>query len=168
MRIKKRTISTITCMILAMAILWAIPASAARILKYGHNTKENQPTGKAALVFADLVQKKTGGEIVVQVFPNNQLGNNKQMADNLRMGALDLSTMGLAALAYLNDAYMMMQVPDALPLPGTHPQGGQRRDRAAAEGRFRAEERDRAAGAGLGPDAPAHCRAKTDSYARRF
>jgi TRAP-type transport system periplasmic protein len=111
MRANMHTIFTVTCVVLALAFLLAIPADAARVLKYGHNTKENQPTGKAALMFADLVQKKTGGEIVVQVFPNNQLGNNKQMADNLRMGALDLSTMGLAALAYLNDAYMMMQVP---------------------------------------------------------
>ena len=100
-------------LVLGLVLLWTLPASAARTLKYGHNTKEAQPTGKAALAFADLVKKKTNGEIIVQVFPNNQLGNNKQMVDNLRQGALDMCTVGLGVLAYLNDAYMIMQLPYA-------------------------------------------------------
>jgi tripartite ATP-independent transporter DctP family solute receptor len=94
-------------------LLWVLPVNAARTLKYGHNAKENQSTGKAALAFADLVKKKTNGDIIVQVFPSNQLGNNKQMVDNLRMGALDMCTAGLGTLAYLNDAYMIMQLPYA-------------------------------------------------------
>jgi tripartite ATP-independent transporter DctP family solute receptor len=100
-------------LLVSLVWFWVLPVDAARTLKYGHNAKENQPTGKAALLFADLVQKKTNGEITVQVFPNNQLGNNKQMVDNLRMGALDLCTTGLGTLAYLNDAYMIMQLPYA-------------------------------------------------------
>ena len=103
----------VVCLALSLILLGVLPAGAARILKFGHNTKETQPTGKAALLFAELVQKKTNGEIVVQVFPNNQMGNNKQMADNLKMGALDLCTSGLGTLAYLNDAYMIMQLPYA-------------------------------------------------------
>jgi TRAP-type C4-dicarboxylate transport system substrate-binding protein len=62
------------CLVLTLTLFWVLPVNAARILKYGHNTKENQPTGRAALLFAELVQKKTNGEVVVQVFPNNQLG----------------------------------------------------------------------------------------------
>ncbi|MBI5581875.1 MAG: TRAP transporter substrate-binding protein [Deltaproteobacteria bacterium] len=100
-------------LVLSLMLILVLPANAARTLKYGHNTKENQPTGRAALLFADLVQKKTNGEIVVHVFPNNQLGNNKQMVDNLRMGALDLCTTGLGILSYLNDAFMIMQLPYA-------------------------------------------------------
>jgi tripartite ATP-independent transporter DctP family solute receptor len=100
-------------LVVGLVLLWTLPASAARTLKYGHNTKETQATGKAALAFAEMVKKKTNGEIIVQVFPNNQLGNNKQMVDNLRMGALDLCTSGLGTLAYLNDAYMIMQLPYA-------------------------------------------------------
>ena len=153
------------CMVLTLAILWVLPADAARILKYGHNTKENQPTGKAALRFADLVQKKTNGEVVVQVFPNNQLGNNKQMADNLRMGALDLSTMGLAALAFLNDAYMMMQVPYVFrSQEHIHKVvNGEIGQELKAD--FAQETGDRSAGAGLGPDAPAHRRAQAHPHA---
>lgn len=110
---KNRKRVFLACMVLGMMLLWVLPVNAARTLKYGHNAKENQATGKAALAFADLVKKKTNGEVIVQVFPNNQLGNNKQLVDNLRLGALDMSTAGLGALAYLNDAYMIMQLPYA-------------------------------------------------------
>jgi TRAP-type transport system periplasmic protein len=101
------------CLVFGLVLLWILPASAARTLKYGHNAKEIQPTGKAALAFAEMVKKKTNGEVIVQVFPNNQLGNNKQMVDNLRQGALDMCTVGLGALAYLNDSFMIMQLPYA-------------------------------------------------------
>lgn len=101
------------CIVFGLVLLWTLPVSAARTLKYGHNTKEIQPTGKAALAFAEMVKKKTNGEVIVQVFPNNQLGNNKQMVDNLRQGALDMCTVGLGGLAYLNDAFMTMQLPYA-------------------------------------------------------
>lgn len=86
-------------------------AEAGRILRYGTNAKQDQPTGKAAIMFANLVKKKTGGELEVQVYPANQLGTNRQMVENLKMGAQDLATLGLAALGYLDSDYMMMQVP---------------------------------------------------------
>jgi len=98
-------------MAICLVLLWGLPANAARVLKYGHNTKQDQPTGQAALKFAELVKEKTKGEIIVEVFPANQLGNNRQMAENVKMGAQDMTTMGLAALGYLNDNFMMMQVP---------------------------------------------------------
>ncbi len=100
-------------LVCCLVLIWGLPVNAARILKYGHNTKQDQPTGQAALKFAELVKEKTNGEIIIQVFPANQLGNNRQMAENVKMGAQDMTTMGLAALGYLNDNFMMMQVPYA-------------------------------------------------------
>lgn len=102
--------SALYLLIAALLILPA-PAQAKRVLKYGHNTKADQPTGKAAEKFAELVKEKTHGEIEVQVFPANQLGKNRQMVENVKMGAQDFATMGLAGLGYIDSSYMMMQVP---------------------------------------------------------
>ena len=98
-------------MIFTLCLAVGGPVQAARTLKYGHNAKQDQPTGKAALKFADLVKKKTNGEIIIQVFPANQLGKNRQMVENLKMGAQDMATLGLAGLGYIMDDYLMMQVP---------------------------------------------------------
>lgn len=98
-------IATVLCLICTG------PAQAKRVLKYGHNAKQDQPTGQAALKFAELVKEKTNGEIIIEVLPANQLGKNRQMVENLKMGAQDLATLGLAGLGYIMDDYLMMQVP---------------------------------------------------------
>ncbi|MBW2147067.1 MAG: TRAP transporter substrate-binding protein [Deltaproteobacteria bacterium] len=100
-------------LVLAMifSLIFAVQAEGKRILKYGHNAKQEQPTGRAALLFAKLVAKKTDGDLEIQVFPANQLGKNRQMAESLKMGAQDLLTMGLGGIGYINTNYMMMQVP---------------------------------------------------------
>jgi tripartite ATP-independent transporter DctP family solute receptor len=104
------------CMVLVSLLVSVLFASAlqaegTKVMKYGHNAKQDQPTGQAALKFAELVKAKTKGEIIIQVFPANQLGKNRQMVENLKMGAQDLLTMGLAGLGYIANSYMMMQVP---------------------------------------------------------
>ena len=108
---KKWYVGGVVLLAVVVCLAYAQTGEAARVLKYGHNAKQDQPTGKAALRFAELVKEKTGGEIEVQVFPANQLGKNRQMAENLKMGGQDLATMGLAGLGYLNKKYLMMQVP---------------------------------------------------------
>ena len=107
----KSIISIICCLVFVMMFSMPDVAKAKRVLKYGHNTKADQPTGIAALRFAELVKEKTNGEIEVQVFPANQLGKNRQMVENIKMGAQDFATLGLAALGYIDRNYMMMQVP---------------------------------------------------------
>ncbi len=97
--------------VMSFSLMSVLQAEGKRVLKYGHNAKQDQPTGKAALLFAKLVGEKTNGELEVQVFPANQLGKNRQMAESLKMGAQDLCTTGLAVMGYLNNKYMMMQVP---------------------------------------------------------
>jgi tripartite ATP-independent transporter DctP family solute receptor len=99
------------CLVLGLAVIFSLPAGAATTLKLGHNSKQDQPTGKAALKFAEIVGQKTKGEIVIQVFPDNQLGNNRQLVESLKMGALDICTMGLGTLGNLDGAYNMMQIP---------------------------------------------------------
>lgn len=100
-------------LVFIVAMIWLAAAStgAAKTLKYGHNAKADQPTGKAAVKFAELVAEKTNGSLEIEVFPANQLGKNRQMVENLKMGAQDLATLGLAGLGYIDSNYMMMQVP---------------------------------------------------------
>lgn len=107
----KSIFSIVFCLVLVCTFTIPDVVSAKRVLKYGHNAKADQPTGKAAERFAELVKEKTNGEIEIQVFPANQLGKNRQMVENTKMGAQDFSTLGLAGLGYIDSNYLMMQVP---------------------------------------------------------
>lgn len=80
-------------------------------LTFGHNAPGDSPTGEAAERFAELVAEKTGGEVEVDVFPDNQLGDNPDLVEQTGFGGIDLSLAGLGVLGPFVDGYNLMQVP---------------------------------------------------------
>jgi TRAP-type transport system periplasmic protein len=68
-------------------------AAAQVVLKLGHvagsDPKDNWQAG--ATKFAELVDQKTKGTVKVQVFPSSQLGNDRDMAEGMRLGSVDFS-----------------------------------------------------------------------------
>lgn len=61
-----------------------------QILRFGHNTPENSALHQAALLFAEKVNSKSGGELTIEVYPAQQLGNDHQMVEMARKGELDI------------------------------------------------------------------------------
>ena len=79
---------------LALLLLWSSPAQSAEpiVLKAGHSANVNEPYHIGFLAFAEAVKAKTGGRVVVEVFPNNVLGNELEMIEGLLLGNLDITT----------------------------------------------------------------------------
>jgi TRAP-type transport system periplasmic protein len=75
---------------LALALALAAPASAEIVLKAGHISPKNSPEGIAADRFAELVKEKTKGEVVIQVFPSEQLGPATAMIESTMLGNQDI------------------------------------------------------------------------------
>ena len=91
----------------------ALSAGAAPIrLRFGSNAPINSPTHLAQEEFARLVAEKTNGEVIVEVFPANQLGGNRELIEAVKMGAIDLELQGSANTMYLGpEEYAVMRVP---------------------------------------------------------
>jgi tripartite ATP-independent transporter DctP family solute receptor len=82
--------------VFATAVLLAAAcgtAAAQTVLKLGHvaasDPKDNWQAG--SLKFAELVEQKSKGTVKVQVFPSSQLGNDRDMAEGMRLGSVDFS-----------------------------------------------------------------------------
>lgn len=58
-------------------------------MKLSHGDNENNPTHLGALRFKELVEEYSGGGIRVQIYPNNQLGSEQEVAQALREGAIE-------------------------------------------------------------------------------
>ena len=82
-------------------------------LRLCHNSNNDSATDKASFKFSELVAKKTGGQVKVIIYPRNQLGGNRELIEQVKMGSLDMTLMGLATLGYLVDEYNFMQIPFA-------------------------------------------------------
>jgi TRAP-type transport system periplasmic protein len=77
---------------LALAAMTALPATADTIvLKAGHSANADEPYHIGLTEFARVVKEKSGGRVEVQIFPNNQLGNEKEMIEGLLLGTVDIT-----------------------------------------------------------------------------
>lgn len=91
---------------LIVALCCVTTAQAARVLKFGHIAPtqiDNKPfpMHKAALAFAEYVDKQTGGEIKIEVFPLGQLGNERSMLEQVQFGTLDMMDCTTAVMSNL-------------------------------------------------------------------
>jgi TRAP-type C4-dicarboxylate transport system substrate-binding protein len=60
------------------------------ILKYGELNPDNHIMTVVAREFARLVKEKSGGQIIVDVYPSSQLGDERTEMQAVQMGAIDL------------------------------------------------------------------------------
>jgi len=67
-------------------------------LRFGSTSAEGTVVIDTMRDFAAKVSDKTGGKVVVQIFPASQLGGVKEMTQSLQLGALDMSMTQPASL----------------------------------------------------------------------
>lgn len=118
-----------------------VRAQTAKLLRFSHTDTQAGARQQAALIFADAVEKGTGGRYKVQVFHSGQVANDAKSLEQLQLGGLDFAVTGtvtftphvkalsLAALPYLAETYeqgwklydnsaFIRQQADALPAKG--------------------------------------------------
>jgi tripartite ATP-independent transporter DctP family solute receptor len=118
-----------------------VRAQTPRLLRFSHTDTQQGARQQAALMFADAVEKNTGGRYKVQVFHSGQVANDAKSLEQLQLGGLDFAvtgvvtftphvrTLSLVALPYLAETYeqgwklydssaFIRQQADALPAKG--------------------------------------------------
>jgi tripartite ATP-independent transporter DctP family solute receptor len=68
------------------------------ILKLGHGLDVVHPVHKAMVFMAERVKEKSGGKMIVQIFPNEQLGTEKECIESLQLGYLAMTKTSTAAM----------------------------------------------------------------------
>ena len=56
------------------------------VLKFGHDYMPDSPHNHAALEFKEIVEKRTDGNIKVEVYPAQQLGKGREMIEGMQLG----------------------------------------------------------------------------------
>lgn len=96
MRRKGVVLAVSLCLLLVGASMSV--ASDVLLLRIGHVVTEEGGEHHGALKFAELLEKKSEGKIKLQIFPNGQVGQNREMVESLQAGALDLALPAIPAL----------------------------------------------------------------------
>lgn len=94
----------------ALAMI-AAPALAETTLRIGTVLAPNDPMGQGLEKFATEVEAATGGEVVVEVFHNSQLGDTTEMIDQARAGANVGTVTDVARLSSFVPSLAIMSAP---------------------------------------------------------
>lgn len=69
-----------------------------RILKLGHGLDTSHPVHEAMIYMGELIEEKSGGEMRLQVYPNQQLGSERELVELLQIGSLSMTKVSTAAM----------------------------------------------------------------------
>ena len=87
----------------ALSLLLVPPSAQAETkMRLGHVFAPGMPAATAADHFAALVKERSKGDIVITVFPNNQLGGDEALGRDLSRGALELAFLNPGSLTGLD------------------------------------------------------------------
>lgn len=103
----KKTISLLMVLLMILSVLTACsgsnepaatggddttePSADVITIKVGHVLNESSPFHAASLKFQELVNERSGGSLNVEVYPSALLGNDRELAEGLQMGTVDVS-----------------------------------------------------------------------------
>lgn len=85
------------------------------IFKFSHVVAENTPKGHAADKFAELVNKKSNGDIKIVVFPNGSLFSDIEDIRALKEGQVDIIATSTSKLGGLSPEWGVFDLPYAFP-----------------------------------------------------
>lgn len=77
------------------------PEEEVRVLKAALSQNPSEPQVRAVQLFADQVWKGTEGRVRVQVYPNNQLGNQRDVVEGLQMGSVELANIASVMASFV-------------------------------------------------------------------
>lgn len=99
------------CAVAIMAAGLAMPTMAKTTLRIGTVLAPNDPMGQGLEKFKVDVAKATGGEVVIEVFHNSQLGDTTEMLDQARAGASVGTVTDVARLSSFVPSLAIMSAP---------------------------------------------------------
>lgn len=84
-------ILTATIVSAVAALTFSTAAADTITLRAGHSANASEPYHLGLQRFAEIVNRETNGEVEVQIFPNSQLGSEREMIEGLYLGTIDVT-----------------------------------------------------------------------------
>ncbi|WP_127960088.1 TRAP transporter substrate-binding protein [Serratia microhaemolytica] len=97
--------------ICTLASTLTFPAFAVTTLKLSHNQDRDHPVHKSMQYMADKAKEYSNGEIRVRIYPNGQLGTQRESMELLQNGALQLAKSNASELEAFEPAYGAFNIP---------------------------------------------------------
>jgi len=101
-------------MILALMATVLLSCSATKntkILFFAHSLPTSHPVHKGILVMQEALNKKSGGKLQIKVFPDGQLGSEREALELLQIGSIAMTKVSASALSNFAPEYQITVIP---------------------------------------------------------
>ena len=99
----------------ACAAVFSVPAMAAIEIKFGHSGSLEHQYQIGAERFKKLVEAESKGELKVTIFPQAQLGGERDLAEGVRMGTIEIASVAAGNLAGFVPELQLFGIPFLFP-----------------------------------------------------
>lgn len=82
-----------------------------KVVYLAHTLPISHPVHKGMEVFAEATKKESGGKLTVKIFPDGQLGTEREVLELLQIGSIAMTKVSAAAMANFAPEYKVFGVP---------------------------------------------------------
>lgn len=92
-------------------------AATERVIKinYGHGFMPDTPHHQSAVKFKEMVEAKSNGRVVVEIFPAGQLGSAREMFEGLQLGTQEMALLPTARISGFAPELQLLDLPFLFP-----------------------------------------------------
>ena len=85
------------------------------VMKIGSTDKADVAMGKAMYKFKEIVEAETDGSITVEVFPDSQLGGERDIIEGVQLGTIQGGPIGAAVMSNFSPKFNLLSLPFIFP-----------------------------------------------------
>jgi len=84
-------------------------------LKLGHGLDTTHPVHKAMVFMSEKLEEKSGGKVIIEIYPSEQLGSEREMIEQVQLGSIDMVKTSTAPLESFVPIMGVFSVPYVFP-----------------------------------------------------
>lgn len=85
--------------------------STTKVLYLAHNSPQAHPVHKGVLKFQEVLAKKSEGKLIIKIFPDSQLGSEREVLELLQIGSVAITKVSAATLSNFIPEYSVLGIP---------------------------------------------------------
>jgi len=110
--VKARKLFSLTIMALMATVLLSCSATKnEKILFFAHSLPTSHPVHKGILVMQEALNEKSGGKLQIKIFPDGQLGTERETIELLQIGSIAMTKVSASALSNFAPEYQITVIP---------------------------------------------------------
>ncbi|WP_343329729.1 TRAP transporter substrate-binding protein [Polaribacter staleyi] len=109
--INRSTFFTVLLITLSLFLVGCKTEQTTKVLKLAHGLDTQHPVHKAMVVLGEKLKEKSGGKLIVTIYPSRQLGGERECLELLQIGSLDITKVSAAVLENFIPEYKVFSVP---------------------------------------------------------